>query len=233
MIQKTDREQVLALHQQGFNNTKIAEKLGVKSVGHISTILISYGIRKQESNKFSDLESQFIKDNFQSMGDKELAQKLTEMGYPRTFKMIEKFRYYKNFKRSESELREIRKKHQENGVWDISKTRTPEAIKKKSESLRKIWKREKWRQINGLSPITRLANRKIGNRRHTKKRVLEIRSLQKGKLSEYARNNNMSISAVWQIYNQKTYRDVHGDKPIIRVPSAGSNIQYGNNALNL
>lgn len=227
------KARLLELYEQGLNNTEIAREMGYKSVGHVSNLLINLGFRRQETRRFCDVEANFVIENYQQMGDKELAQLLSEMGYPRTLKMIERFRTHKGLKRTKEQLKAIRKRHEQNGVWNTDCTRTPEAIKKKSEALRKTWWREKWRQVNGLSPITKLTNRKVGNRRYTKKRVLEIRALKKGQFSQYARENGMSVSAVSLIYRQKTYRNIQSDAPIVRVPMSGTQIQYNNQSLNI
>ncbi len=223
----------LELHKQGLCNKEIAQKLRC-SHSQITVLLKTFGIQKQNTRRFSDFEAQFVKTNYQQMGDKELAQRLTDMGYPRNLKMVEKFRSYKNLKRTKEQLKDIRKKHQSNGVWqDLSHLRTPEIRQKRSETMRKIWKREKWRMDLGMSPITGLANRKMTKRRLSTKQVLEIRDLRLGKLKAYAKKCGVSISLVSLVRKRRLYIDIPEKEPVIRVPMKGGQIQYSTNQLNI
>jgi predicted transcriptional regulator len=212
------QENALELYHLGFTNQCIAKRLGVSN-STVTKLLKEKGIVRQVTNRFTSVESDFVIENYKMLGDTDLAEKLTEMGYPRNKKQIEKFRYHKNLHRTKCEIQAIRKNWEARGLYkDLHYTRTPEAIAKRSQSFKNTWKREKWRMVNGLSPITKLANRKVGKRIFSVEQVLEIRALKKGMLSDYAAKHNVSISAVSLAYRCKTYREISNKEQVVRIP---------------
>jgi hypothetical protein len=197
------------LYEQGHRPAQIAEIVG-KSIGHISTQLAKMGFVTQVTKRFSETEASFVIAHYGTMGDTELAKRLTACGYPRNKKQVSKFRFHKKLDRTHAQLKAIHDKHRQAGVWanNIKNCHTSEALAKRAESMRKTWKREKWRAENGLSPITGLGNRRQAPKMFTDAQIIEIRALKRGEVIPYCTERGIKTATAYAIRHYVSYRNV-------------------------
>ena len=197
------------LYQQGYTATQIAKTVG-KSIGHISAQLTKMGFVTQITKRFSETEASFVIAHYDTIGDTELAKRLTALGYPRNKKQVSKFRFHQKLHRTQGQINTINALHKQTGVWatHVKKCHTTEARAKRAETMRKLWKREKWRADNGLSPITGLGNRRQVPKMFTDAQILEIRALKRGEVKPYCHQNCIKTATAYAIRAYVSYRNV-------------------------
>lgn len=123
MISYSEKElNLLKRHHADQTAKQLAELLGWK-IHQVREVLYSLGIYKIRLEYWSKEAVQFLKNNYRSMGDKEIAHKLEsvqqkEKGW--TLKHVEKKRLYLGLKRSPSDLIAIKKRNIIIGCWKDS-----------------------------------------------------------------------------------------------------------------
>lgn len=114
---------------QKMTNKEIADHLGLK-ITRLRTFAYEMGLKRMELEYWTPLQVKFLKENFQSIGDVEIAE-IFENEWPKnkgwTKKHIEKKRRYLMLKRSKIELEEIQIRNTINGRFAICNKKRWEA----------------------------------------------------------------------------------------------------------
>jgi hypothetical protein len=133
----------------------------------LSNYCVKIGFVKQVQNDWSELETAFLKLNYRRIGDKELAELLTSLGFPRTLKMVEKRRFHLKLKRTPESIAQIKKRNTKKGAWICRLTNEQKASKyiKSGLKMRMTYAIERERLKNGEPLQTKLFTRNGGEAR--------------------------------------------------------------------
>jgi hypothetical protein len=102
-----------------YSNKELATMLGC-SIGHVRARCYAMGMLRMTLEYWTEEQINFLIENYQVIGDKELAEIFNNMWSKEkgwTFKHIEKKRLYLKLKRSKEELHQIYLRNLENGRW--------------------------------------------------------------------------------------------------------------------
>lgn len=117
-----EMDQFLQDHFDEMTNAELAKELGLKLTS-VRTRLYSLGLKRQEMEYWTDEQIEFLKENYQKIGDTEMAD-IFELKWHKakgwTKKHIEKKRRYLKLKRNKQELESIRERNRQKGDWRIS-----------------------------------------------------------------------------------------------------------------
>lgn len=180
---------------------QMAEALGVKTQT-LRMKMYSLGLYKQTNNYWTAEETQILLDNYQSMGDTEIAKLLN-----RPLKQVEKKRNYLALKRTKDQLNKIFARNVANGKYQTEKSiaarTSKENIEKRKQAMRTLWQREKRREQALLPLQTGLLTRKS----NIKPVIVTIAgvSTHYNSIGEAARALNMNPANIhYYIENEKT-----------------------------
>ena len=118
-------DQFLQDHFDEMTNAELAKELGLKLTS-VRTRLYSLGLKRQEMEYWTDEQVEFLKENYQEIGDTELADVFQIKWYKAkgwTKKHIEKKRKHLGLKRTETELKMILKRNAAMGAFRESLNR--------------------------------------------------------------------------------------------------------------
>lgn len=107
---------------QLFEHLKINHQLDC-SFSSFRTALYNLGLKKCNMLRWTAAEKQFLLDNYQTMGNKELAEKLSKPEKPFTLKNVQKQMRLLSLKRTAEQLVKIKDQHKANGVYKNASAR--------------------------------------------------------------------------------------------------------------
>lgn len=126
---------------KSMTNKEIASALGLK-ITRVRTKAYELGLKRMQLEYWTPVQVQFLKDNYKTIGDTELAEIFDVKWFKQkgwTKNHIEKKRRYLNLKRTKHQLKKIKLRNTKMGRWSVESAQLSRQLRAAKTGEKRVW----------------------------------------------------------------------------------------------